>query len=175
MREEASMKGSRENTAWLPKRRTEEVVVEPAGGEILVYDLKPHKVHCLNGAAAEIWRLCDGHHTVEQIAPELKGDLEFSVRESLVRAGLAELSALHLLESGNMAAEDRVSRRDLVKSLGIGAIAAAVAIPLISTIVAPTPAYAQSCLANGRPCTSNAQCCSGLCGAGIGSGNCNTA
>ena len=41
---------------------------------------------------------------------------------------------------------------------------------LVTSLVAPTPARAASCLANGKPCVSPAQCCSGKCG--VTSGHC---
>jgi hypothetical protein len=57
----------------------------------------------------------------------------------------------------------RTSRREAIRSIGI---AGAIALPLVTSLVAPTPARAASCLANGKPCVSNVQCCSGKCGTG---------
>jgi hypothetical protein len=42
-------------------------------------------------------------------------------------------------------------------------LAAVVAVPLITSIVAPTAAEAASCFGSGHSCASSSQCCSGIC------------
>src|SRR5258708_28250884 len=61
----------------------------------------------------------------------------------------------------------RTSRRDAIHALGI---AEASALPLLTSLVAPTPARAASCLSDGKPCVNGAQCWSGKCG--VTSGHC---
>jgi hypothetical protein len=56
-----------------------------------------------------------------------------------------------------------VTRRELIRRLGL---AAAASLPLVTSIVAPTPAQAASCLPSGQPCTSSLQCCSAVCAGG---------
>lgn len=41
------------------------------GSELLLYDERTHQVHILNATAQSIWRLCDGHHEVEEIVGEI--------------------------------------------------------------------------------------------------------
>jgi hypothetical protein len=53
-----------------------------------------------------------------------------------------------------------ISRREIIRRIGVGAV---VALPLITSLVAPTPAQAATCVPSGQPCTTSAQCCSGLC------------
>jgi hypothetical protein len=63
-----------------------------------------------------------------------------------------------------LAAEDEVSRREVLRKLALAGAAAAGTGALVRTIVAPAPAQAQSCLPDGNAtCTHNVQCCSGCC------------
>ena len=49
-------------------------------------------------------------------------------------------------------------------ALGLGAI---VAVPLVTSIVAPTAAQAATCFPSGHACASGPQCCSNLCNANV--------
>jgi hypothetical protein len=51
-----------------------------------------------------------------------------------------------------------VSRRDLMRKLGVAA-----ALPLITSILAPTAKAAASCLPGGAACTAPAECCTQVC------------
>lgn len=148
---------------WRPKAKREDLMVEEAGGELIVYDLKRHRVHCLNAAAVRVWRLCTGRRTVAELAAKLESALEPAARETVVGDAIAQFERLGLVEPSDSVAPRRMSRRELVRKIGIGALAAGVVLPLVTSIVAPTPAYAQSCRANGTPCATSAQCCSRCC------------
>ncbi len=52
-----------------------------------------------------------------------------------------------------------MSRREAVKRIGLGA---AIALPVVISITAPTPAHALSCVQAGGSCGTNAECCVGL-------------
>jgi transposase len=52
-----------------------------------------------------------------------------------------------------------MSRREAVKRIGLGA---AIALPVVISITAPTPAQALSCVQSGGACGTPAQCCEGL-------------
>jgi hypothetical protein len=56
-----------------------------------------------------------------------------------------------------------LSKRQLLKKVALMAAAAGVVAPLVSSVVAPTSAYAFSCMPSGGPCSSPVQCCSGSC------------
>lgn len=141
-----------------PEKRREGLVVRELPDEVLIYDLERHEAHCLNSAAAFVFKQCDGRTTVREIAARLPGALELPADEGLVWMALDRLGKAHLLE-GRVAPTDgtRFSRRMLLRRLGIGAAAL---LPLVSSIVAPTPAEAAaSCTndctgkTNGTPCT----------------------
>jgi hypothetical protein len=40
--------------------------------EVLIYDLKQHKAHCLNKTAALVWNHCDGETSVSEMATLLQ-------------------------------------------------------------------------------------------------------
>ena len=140
-----------------PCARRERLIVRELPDEVLVYDLDRDQAHCLNRTAAEVWKQCDGHATPADIARRL-GRLD----ERIVWLALDQLSQHHLLKQKVdwPATMSRMSRREAVRRLGIGA---AIAIPLISSIIAPTPAQAVSCFPTCHPCNTGSDCCSGVC------------
>jgi hypothetical protein len=128
--------------------------------EVLIYDPQRHEGHCLNSTAAAVWRLCDGSSSPSQIAIVLSRQLlSARVDQPVVRLALEQLADAHLLIEPEVPTK-LPSRRFAIRRIGI---AAAVALPLITSIVAPTPANAATCLHGGMPCSSAAQCCSTVC------------
>jgi hypothetical protein len=128
--------------------------------EVVIYDPQRHQGHCLNSTAAAVWKLCDGKSNPSEIAGALSRQLSARVDQRVVGLALEQLAEAHLL----VEAKERVdspSRRVAIRRLGI---AAAVALPLVTSMVAPTPAHAASCLPDGSRCASPAQCCSRVCG-----------
>lgn len=136
------------------------------GDEVLVYDRQRNVGHCLNPMAAAAWKLCDGKSSPSEVAAILSRELSTPVDESVVLLALEQLSEARLLVQPEVPVR-RTSRRSAIRTLGI---AGAIALPLVTSLVAPTPARAASCLHNGQPCFNNAQCCSGNCG--VSSGRC---
>jgi len=140
----------------------EGLVVQPLSDEMLVYDLERHKAHCLNHTAALIWKRCDGQTSVAELMRMLERELQTPIPEVVVWQALRQLGTARLLTERLPPPHDgvRISRREVVRKLGWGA---AVALPLVTSIVAPTAAEAATCLSSGASCTTGAQCCSGLC------------
>lgn len=151
---------------FFPAARTEGLVVQELSGEVLVYDRDRHKAHCLNRTAALVWNQCDGNKTVSQIARALREEIGQTVEEDVVWMGVEQLGKSHLLREQVLLPQDKlgVSRREVMRRLGL---AAAIALPVVTSIVAPTAAQAANCLPSGTVCTSSAQCCSGLCSGGL--------
>ena len=129
------------------------------GSELLVYDPQRDVAHCLNLTSAAAWALCDGNNSPSQIASTLSRQLSVRVDEQVVLLALAQLKETHLLLEPEVFIQ-RPSRRVALRKIGT---VAAVALPLITSIVAPTPAQAVTCLHNNVPCANNAMCCSGIC------------
>jgi hypothetical protein len=128
--------------------------------EVLIYDPQRDVGHCLNSTAAAVWRLCDGKSSPRQIAAELSRQFSAPVEERVVQLALGQLADANLLVERKVTVGS-LSRRVAIRRMGI---AAAIALPLITSIVAPTPAHAASCLPNGQPCANFLQCCSLICG-----------
>jgi Coenzyme PQQ synthesis protein D (PqqD) len=145
-----------------PCVRADGLVVQALADEVLVYDLERHKAHCLNHTAALVWKHCDGRTSVSEIARILEGEMKTPVPEDVIWLALQQLGKAHLLagESHTPETSKRMSRREVIRRLGWGA---AVALPLVTSIVAPTAVEAASCLSTGSACTTGAQCCSGIC------------
>ena len=53
-----------------PKAR-EDVTIQILGDEVMIYDAQRENVHVLNKTAKNIWALCDGRHTIEEMAEAL--------------------------------------------------------------------------------------------------------
>jgi hypothetical protein len=154
--------------------RRHDVVVKAVGDEVLVYDLTRHRAHSLNAVAAAVWRRCDGRQDPRAIAAAIRDAEGRGVTEESVRYALAQLGRARLLTSA--VSEFSVTRREWLRRLGT---TAAVAVPVVTSIVSPTVADAQSvtCLPSNRivtgVCSSDDQCCSGLCDQdGTSSSNC---
>ena len=145
----------------LPRARTSELVVRELPEEVLVYDLKRDRAHCLNPTAAFIWRHCDGKMTMAKMAQMIEREFATPVDEEVVWLALQQFDKFHLLEERITIpnAGPGLSRRALVRRLGV----AAVLLPAIISITAPTAQAQGSCRANGVGCTQNGQCCSNCC------------
>jgi hypothetical protein len=149
-------------TKTAPLARKEGLLVQELPHEVLVYDSERHKAHCLNPTAALVWKHCDGRTSVSEMARLLEKSLGTSaLDEDVVWCALNQLEKDHLLEEKLMwpAGVQPISRRELVRRLGIGA---AIAIPLVTSILAPTAAYAGSLPNSGAVCNSDADCTGGL-------------
>ena len=53
------------------------MLVQDLGGEMLLYSAREEAIHILNPAAWRIWELCNGEHSVEDMAQVIR--VSFSV------------------------------------------------------------------------------------------------
>jgi hypothetical protein len=131
--------------------------------ETLIYDLERDRAHHLNTTAAAVFEFCDGRLTVAQVAAEVSDRLEQRVTADAVGEALKQLAESGLLEGVR---ETGLPRRELVRKAAVAGAGAAFAAPLVKSIVAPTPAQAQSpgdCAEQGETCTVAASnCCPNL-------------
>ncbi len=143
-----------------PRARTTDLVVKEVAEELLVYDLTRQRAHSLNRVAAAVWRACDGTRGVAALRVAA-GESGQALPTEAVQYALQALGRARLLEGP--IEEGRLTRREVMARLGT---AAAVALPLVTTIITPTAAAAQSrtCIPfNQGPCTSATQCCQDAC------------
>lgn len=119
----------------LPQARIKDIVVQNLGNEMLVYDLKTNKLYNLNETSAKVFNACNG----ETSFAELKTKYKFT--DNLIYLALDELKANELLEDYKSNHFAGLSRREVIKKVGLASM---IALPLISVMVAPTAAHAQS-------------------------------
>ena len=132
------------NAPSLPKARKNDLVTRQIPGELLVYDLKRHKAYCLNASAAAVWKSCDGKSTVSDLAAKVEKDQESPVDEKFVWLALDQLEKSFLLQTkaSKPIGLRHISRRGLIRA----GVATAIALPLITMIVAPTVAQAATAI-----------------------------
>ena len=136
-----------------PHAREKGLLVRELGEEVVVYDLDRHEAHCLNPSAAAVFKRCDGRSTVPELALALREDLGEPVDERWVGLALEGLEAAHLLEAGTSPAPPaEPSRRDLLRKAGLGA---ALLLPAVVSMVAPTPAEAAGTCIPDTACPGN--------------------
>jgi len=141
--------------ARLPRALTTDLVIRELDDETLVYDTERDEAHCLNQTAALVWEQCDGKTTAAQAARSLQGKLNAPVDADLVWLAVKQLRRFHLIETNGKSPS--VSRRDLVLKYA----PAALALPVIMSISAPTPAGTLSCAGQGQAC-GQIPCCPGF-------------
>jgi hypothetical protein len=130
-----------------PLARSEGLLIEQVGDETVVLDTESKEAHCLSPLAAVVFAGADGRTRVEGIAELVSSDEPVSVEQ--VYAALAQLDERGLLDRPALPADPRsgISRRQLVRR-SAGATAAISAVPLVTSIVTPAFAQAQTPLAD---------------------------
>src|SRR5256885_5979019 len=147
-----------------PLARKQDLLVRELPNEVLVYDQERDRAHCLNETAAFVWKRCDGRNTTRDIASLLSKKVNSTVDEKFIWLALDQLAENDLLTRRPAQPPSLVgiNRRHMMRVLGLTAV---VAIPLVTSIVAPTAAQAATCKPAGQPCASGPQCCSNVCNA----------
>ncbi|HMJ24814.1 MAG TPA: hypothetical protein VK475_03265, partial [Pyrinomonadaceae bacterium] len=95
-----------------------------------------------------------------QIARNLGQQFGCLVDEKIVWLALDQLGRNHLLDQKLIPPPQMgMNRRAMVRALGLAAV---IAVPVVSSIVAPTPAQAGTCTPQGGSCLATAECCGTL-------------
>ena len=167
----------------IPRARQAGLVIEEFQSELIVYDLDREEIHCLNPIAAAVWRHCNGQTSSTQLLEIVRREVDPGATEDVIWLGLDHLEKSHLLDKPIDDSLDRTrrSRRQIIQEVGVAA-GSALLVPLVTSIVAPIPAFAQSvpCTPQDQPCGLDAPdappCCPGLgctdCGKGRGNFRC---
>src|SRR6266404_4693507 len=132
-----------------PKARRSQLVIRELASETLVYDESNHQAHCLNQTAAFVWKHCDGRRSISTVARLMEKKMNAAVSEQTVRFAIKQLEQSSLLEASQSgpARLPQTSRRELMRTLGVSAVA----LPIVASVVAPSAASAASCVAVGLP------------------------
>lgn len=150
-----------------PVARKDGLVIQEMPDEVLVYDLNTNKAHCLNQTAAFVWKYCDGKNTIEDIGSLMEKELGMPVNADMVWLAVDLLNKESLLEEGLKPKFEGLSRREVIKKVGL---AAAVALPVVAMLSFPQVALGVSCpssVCGAHPaCTTGGflYCCLGTCG-----------
>lgn len=149
-----------------PQARTTGLLAESVGAETVVYDTESDNAHCLRPLAAAVFARCNGTNSVAEIRALVSSDLGRTIDADEVERALTELHESGLLTTPvteQTHAEVGISRRLMFrKTAAVGG--AAMAAPLIASVVAPTPASAiiichtTDQFGNPVPCNSGADC-----------------
>jgi Coenzyme PQQ synthesis protein D (PqqD) len=155
----------------LPRARTKELIIREMSDEVLIYDTEREKAHCLNQTSAFVWKHCDGKRSVEQVAHLLERAFGTDASSEVVWLALEQLEKQKLLEESveRVSGVARMTRRELGRKLGIAAVI--IALPLITSIKAPTAMTAASvCIPAGSfGCVTDGDCCApARCNTGTG-------
>jgi hypothetical protein len=114
-----------------PLARTAGLLTEELDDELLVFDEQRQLACRLNRTAAVVWQSSDGRRTVAELV-------------DLLREDFGELAEQGLIESGYARRDPdaaRLSRRRFIRRVGVVGTAA-LALPVVQGVVAPTPAGA---------------------------------
>lgn len=124
-----------------PTARTDDLVIEELGDELLVYDQGRARAHSLNSTATRVWRACDGQTSIDALGRDLQLDPQ------ALRRALEELRDCELLDDGpQRPVTAGMTRRDMtIRTARLGVAAASV--PLIYSVAVPATAAATPTLA----------------------------
>jgi len=151
---------NKDSVTQFPRARKDQLIVKEVDGEVLIYDLRCDKAHCLNSTAGLVWKYCDGKNVVDEIARYVGDETQTVVDARIVLLALDQFEKFHLLEDVPIkpAYLAGMKRRELIRRIGIGAVA----LPLVISITAPT-ALAQAsgtniCCGNPNECNPGLTC-----------------
>jgi|SRR5882672_6575811 len=121
-----------------PNSRSEGLLVQEVGEELVIHDRDRRKAHRLNATATLIWRHCDGQHSVTDLARLLQRKLDAPQSEDLVRLTLTMLEKEHLLQKAPSRSgwTTAISRRRLIVTLGKTGMLAFL-LPVVSSVAIP--------------------------------------
>lgn len=125
-----------------PKARSTDLIVKNLDGDMVVYNERTGEAHELNATAGLIWRNCDGVNSVADLARIVGTGSSLPADEAIVQDGLGRLARAGLLEPTSTPIEV-VSRRQIMSRFGLAG-AAALVLPMMTTVLAPTSAMAQA-------------------------------
>lgn len=112
----------------LPQARTENLVEQNLGKEVLIYDLLKHKAFNLNETLAVVYKACDG----QTCFAELKHHYKFT--DEFIYLALDELKRSELLadDDARQSLFNGTSRREVIKKVGLATL---LTLPLIAGLV----------------------------------------
>ena len=139
-----------------PMSRKNDLVIQQLDGERLVYDLKANKAFCLNNTSSIVWDLCNGRRSAREIRDVISAKFKTNIDENFVSLALIQLEKDGLLETSGDSYFEGLSRREVIRKIGFVSV---VALPMITSVVAPEAIFAQSACAPGAAMGGTASTC----------------
>lgn len=135
------------------------------GDETIIYDERRSHAHRLNRTAGLVWSHCNGERTVGDLVEVLQKSTDALVTEDMIWLALNRLEKERLLDGALVRPEEtvRITRRDVLRKAAlVGGMS--LLIPVVQSMVAPTPAMAMSigCAKRGQTHSPTRPCCPGL-------------
>lgn len=130
----------------LPLSKRDGTIVSELDGELVVYNPETNVACHLNKSAATVWRHSDGTRSIADLAEIVARELGAIADEDVVLVALDSLAEHDLIESGYERRdinESRITRRRFIRRVGLAG-GAAVALPVVASLVVPTAAAASS-------------------------------
>lgn len=143
----------------LRRFKQKNLIARRLGDELLLYEEETSMAHCLNEIAGEMWTVCERESSAIDVTEALRPRWP-DIERKVVCASLSQMAAAGLLEETTDQENISISRRELIRKLGITA-SAVLPIVVISVLI-PPPAAAASCGTLGQPCSNSRPCCPGL-------------
>lgn len=134
--------------------RREGILFHEVDDELVLYDQEDEKLYRLNQTSAAVWRQCDGQTQVDQMLEVLNNELEQPVEQDVVHLALSQFEEAGLLSSTSPSASTlKISRRRLVKMMGMGA--ASLLLPVVQQLATGdlTPTAYAGTTTHGPPST----------------------
>lgn len=119
----------------LPQSKTENIVVQNLENETLIYNLDSNKVFCLNETSALVYQACNGNTDFQELINK------YNLTDEVIFLALDLLKKENLLEENFSSPLEGMKRREVIKKIGLTSV---IALPLISSLMAPTSAMAAS-------------------------------
>lgn len=113
-------------------RPLNEFSTERIGDNVVLFDDTLNRYHTINAVAYDIWRVCDGVRSADQIAATV------GVSRDVVEAAVEQLGEAGLLVAPETSFESTMHRRKMMKLAAAGAIGA-VGIPVVASITRVGP------------------------------------
>ena len=137
-----------------PLSKKEDLVIQELPGELLIYNTSTDRAFCLNDTSAFVWKHADGKKTVGEIKEKMEREFNAPVNEDLIWLALDQLGKEELMEVKPEEKFTGISRREVVRRIGLSAL---IALPVIATVTTPVTVFGQSL---GAPITEK-QCSDG--------------
>lgn len=124
---------------------TDNIVVRNLKDETLIYNLTTNQAFCLNDTSAKVFNACDGKTSFDDLKEK------HQLTDEIIYLALDGLQKENLIEADYVSPFASLSRREVIRKVGLASM---IALPVVSTLVAPSAASAASGLAAlGQPCT----------------------